>query len=159
MILIMACGNSLRRDDGAGLVLAEKLEGLCLTRQLEVQRISVQQLTPELAGLIASAEVSAVVFVDTRVISTGDSKQKVQVQQLSLGNSSPSSVHHLDSSALMLYAYHLYDKRPPAWTVSVPGLDFGHGEGLSEVSWGAIVEVSDSFVGKMLDIFCKICRR
>jgi hydrogenase maturation protease len=158
MILIMAWGNSLRRDDGAGLVLAEKLEQLCLTRRLKVRRIAVQQPTPELAEIIAGTEVTDVVFVDTRAISKESSKQKIQVQQLSLGNPSPSSGHHLDPSALMLYACRLYDKRPSAWIVSVPGADFGHGEGLSEISRQAIVEVSDAFVGKMLDFSCKIRR-
>jgi len=88
MILIMACGNSLRRDDGAGLVLAEKLEQLCLARRLKAQRIAVQQLTPELAELIAGAEVSGVMFADTRVITTQSSEQRIQVQQLSFENAS-----------------------------------------------------------------------
>ena len=159
MVLIMACGNSLREDDGAGLVLAEKLEQLCLARRLKVQRIAVQQLTPELAEIIAGSEVSDVVFVDTRVITTGRGKPKVEVQHLSLGDASSSLGHHLDPSALMLYACRLYDKRPCAWNVSVPGSDFGHGERLSEISRQAVAEVSDSFVGKMLDFSCKICRQ
>jgi hydrogenase maturation protease len=156
MILIMACGNSLRRDDGAGLILAEKLEQICLARRLKVQRIAVQQLTPELAEIIVGAEVSDVVFVDTRVITTKGSKQKIQVQQLYLGNVSPSSGHHLDPAALMLYASHLYDKKPRAWKVSVPGSDFGHGEGLSKIARQAIIEASDSVAAKMLDFSCKI---
>lgn len=151
MILIVACGNSLRRDDGVGLLLAEKLERLCLVRRSNVQRITVQQLTPELADIIAGAEVSDVVFVDTGVITTANDKPNIQVQQMSPGNASPSSGHHMDPSALMLYACCLYDKRPRAWQVSVPGVDFGHGEGLSEISRQAIVEVSDLVAAKMLD--------
>jgi len=158
MILIIACGNSLRRDDGAGLVLAEKLEQLCRRYRLKAQCIAVQQLTPELAGIIAGAEVSDVVFVDAGIITRAGSKPEIRVQQLSLGNASPSSGHHLDPEALMIYACGLYDKKPRAWKVSVPGLDFDHGEGLSEISRQAIAEASESVAAKMLEFSVKICR-
>ena len=39
MILIIAYGNSLRGDDGAGLVLAERLEEAWQGRQVEVERV------------------------------------------------------------------------------------------------------------------------
>ena len=156
MILIMACGNSLRRDDGAGLLLAEKLEELYLARQLKVHRIAVQQLTPELSEIISDDAVSKIVFVDTRVVKTGSRKQAIQIQQLPNGNASPSCGHHLDPLALMIYACRLFGKRPPAWKVSVPGVDFGHGEGLSEISRRAIVEVQDSVAAKMLDFPAKL---
>jgi hydrogenase maturation protease len=155
MVLIVACGNSLRRDDGAGLLFAEQLEQLCLARRLKAQCITVQQLTPELAEIIAGAEVSDVVFIDTRVTTTKGRKQKIQVKHLYLGNSSPSSGHHLDPAALMLYAYHLYDKKPRAWKVSVPGSDFGHGEGLSEIARQEVIEASDSVAAKVFDFSCK----
>jgi ferredoxin len=73
------------------------------------------------------------------------------VQTHSQRNDSPSCGHHLDPLALMIYACHLFGKRLPAWKVSVPGVDFGHGDELSEISRQAIVEVQDSVVAKMLD--------
>lgn len=155
MILIMACGNSLRRDDGAGLLFAEKLEQLCIHHRLKAQRMAVQQLTPELAEIIAGAEVSDMVFVDTRVIATESGNQKIQVQQLSIGNASPSSGHHLAPAALMLYVGRLYDKWPSTWLVSIPGVDFGHGEGLSEVSRQAIDGVLDAFCIYGAELFSK----
>ncbi|MEZ4766952.1 MAG: hypothetical protein R2844_00805 [Caldilineales bacterium] len=66
MILIIAYGNSLREDDGAGLVLAEKLEPLLRRFAVDARRIETQQLLPELAAEIAASQPHAVVFVDTR---------------------------------------------------------------------------------------------
>ncbi len=46
-LLLIACGNSLRRDDGAGLLLAEIIEREWQSKGIEVQRITVQQLLPD----------------------------------------------------------------------------------------------------------------
>ncbi len=131
MIQIIACGNNLRRDDGAGLVLAELLEKEWRSRQIEVERISVHQLTPELAADIARAEVTAVVFVDTRVVTRDEPDEGLQARPIAVDTASPSMGHHLDPATLLAYARLLYDKHLPAWQITVPGFDFGHGEGLS----------------------------
>ena len=67
MILIIAYGNDLREDDGAGLVLAEQLASVWQVKGLTVQSVAVQQLAPELAADIAGEDVTAVIFVDTRM--------------------------------------------------------------------------------------------
>jgi Ni,Fe-hydrogenase maturation factor len=72
VILIIAYGNSLRRDDGAGLILGEKLEDALRKRGLSVSHIAVHQLTPDLALSVAAENVAAVVFVDTRVSDAGE---------------------------------------------------------------------------------------
>jgi hydrogenase maturation protease len=132
MILIIGYGNSLRRDDGAGLALAERLEQLCRTRrQLAVERLTSHQLTPEMALEIARPEVTAVVFVDTRVAASGETELALRVEPLSAAEASPSVGHHLSPTALLAYASQLYGHAPPAWQVTIPGLDFDHGEGLS----------------------------
>jgi hydrogenase maturation protease len=134
MILLIGYGNDLRRDDGAGLVLAEIIEQAWQTGQVAVKRLSVHQLTPELAEDIAGPEVSAVVFVDTRAAVAGETNLSVQIQPLQLGPQSPSLGHHLDPAALLLYAGRLYGRQPPTWLVTVPGTDFSHGEGLSRTT-------------------------
>jgi len=144
MILLIACGNSLRRDDGAGLVLAELLEKSWRLSNCRVQRISVHQLTPELAELIAAERAAAVVFFDSRVTTEKQGKHGVEVRRLALRSSSPSLGHHCNPETMMLYARWLYGKSMPCWIVSVPGSDFGHGEGLSEVAHKAIAEALDS---------------
>ena len=66
MILLIAYGNPLRRDDGAGHVLADRLEKTWRGQGLAVQRLDVLQLTPELATEIADPAVDLVVFADAQ---------------------------------------------------------------------------------------------
>jgi hydrogenase maturation protease len=140
MILLIGCGNSLRRDDGAGLVLAELLERNWRSGPQEVQRVSVHQLTPDLAEYIARKEVSVVVFVDSRVAITGARGFQVQVHKLDVEDSFSTTSHHMDPKTVMLYLQRLYGKNPRSWTVTVPGLDFDHGEGLSQIARTAIAD-------------------
>ena len=66
MILLIAYGNPLRQDDGAGLRLAERMAERWQAAETPLRHLAVQQLTPELAVEIAQPGVAAVVFVDTR---------------------------------------------------------------------------------------------
>ena len=140
MILIIAYGNSLRRDDGAGLVLAEILEQTLRAHHLKVERLSAQQLTPELAADIAGDEVSTVVFVDTRAVLFNENQPRVQIEPLGPGANSPSAGHHLNAPTLLIYAYHLYRKQPPAWQITIPGIDFEHGQQFSQLTQIALNE-------------------
>lgn len=132
MILIIAYGNSLRRDDGAGLLLAERLEQAWQACQVEVKRLVVQQLTPELTLEVARAEVSAIVFVDTRVVLPSETEPGVQIYPVNAIQPDPTVGHHLNPAVLLAYTDLLYGKHLPAWLVTAPGVDFGHGEGLSQ---------------------------
>ena len=131
MLLIIGYGNSLWRDDGAGLALAERLESLCRARGLPVERLELHQLLPELAPEIARPEVTAVIFVDTRLAVPDDPAPALDLSPVEADPTSPSVGHHLDPAALLLYADHLYGHRPPAWRLTIPGVDFDHGEGFS----------------------------
>jgi hydrogenase maturation protease len=132
VILIIGYGNSLRRDDGAGLILAENLETVLRERELDVERIAAHQLTPDLALAVAAVDVAAVVFVDTRVAMAEDRQMDLQIQPLGAEECSQSLGHHLGPSVVLTYARLLYDKCPPAWLLTAPGVDFDHGEGLSD---------------------------
>ncbi len=142
MILIISCGNSFRRDDGAGFVLGEKIEKALLDRCHRVQRIAVHQLTPELAEPIAGEEVLAVIFTDTRAAGPGDSL-RLQFRPVPSCCRSQGLGHTLSAGEVMAYAHRLYGKGPPAWVATVPGVDFEHGEGLSPVSLAALNEPGD----------------
>lgn len=132
LILLVAWGNDLRGDDGAGLYLAARLEGRWRRLGLAVRRLAVLQLVPELAAAIAAPEVAAVVFVDTRV-ATAEGDLAVGVTPLTAATeAAPALGHHLDPASLLTYATLLREgPLPPAWLVTVPGLVFAHGRGLS----------------------------
>lgn len=142
MILIIAYGNDLREDDGAGLVLAEQLASVWQVKGLTVQSVAVQQLAPELAADIAGEDVTAVIFVDTRM-TTSPFDLSVAVVPLQPGTElSPSMGHHVQPNVLLAYAQALYvtETVPPAWLVTVPGTRFGYGETISDVALSAIRE-------------------
>lgn len=134
MILIIAYGNSLRRDDGAGLLLGQMLEEALRARGLEVTRHAMHQLTPDVALSVAAEEVAAVVFVDTRVAEPGEEQLALQLCLLPSDQSTPNLGHQVGASTIMTYARLLYEKTPSAWLLTVPGVDFDHGEGLSELT-------------------------
>jgi hydrogenase maturation protease len=140
-VLIIAYGNSLRRDDGAGFVLGGVVERLLSEAGLQVKRIDSHQLEPEFALDISGEQVSAVLFIDTRAVpETSDADDlRVQFHRVAPAeNSSPGLGHHMNASILLTYARHLFKKEPPAWLITVPGTDFDHGEGLSETTLEAI---------------------
>ncbi|MCE5336948.1 MAG: hydrogenase maturation protease [Desulfobacteraceae bacterium] len=133
MILILAYGNSLRRDDGAGFVLADLIERLLADAGAEVERIDSHQLTPELSLDIAGQDVASVLFIDTRAVPGPSDDLRVHVERISAPGTGASGVgHNLDASIVLAYARGLFGKEPPAWLITVPGFDFEHGEGLSE---------------------------
>ena len=138
MILIIAYGNSLRRDDGAGLILGQKLEEALRQRGLAVECIDVHQLTPDLALSVAADAVAAVVFVDTRVAAAEAGQTDLLVHPLGAEHGSQSLGHHVGPAAILTYARLLYDRSPPAWLLTAPGFDFDHGEGLSDAAERAL---------------------
>ena len=145
MLLIIAWGNSLRRDDGAGLRLGEMLEEFRRKQNRPATCIAVHQLTPELALEIARDDVSAVLFADARdaAAEAGGPPPEILVRPLMEEPRGPVLGHHLDPAAVMACARILYHKAPPAWIATVPGVDFGHGEGLSALAEAALLRLPE----------------
>jgi hydrogenase maturation protease len=138
-LLFIAYGNTLRRDDGAGLALAEKVRPLLCKQGWLVDLIAVQQLTPELALEIADPALQAVCFFDT---AAEPHSTAIQLQPVDAQQSAPVLGHHLIPSALLLYARRLYGVCPPAWLVTVPGYDFDLGEGFSAKTAAYLADVT-----------------
>jgi hydrogenase maturation protease len=125
---MIAYGNTLRRDDGAGIALAERMVAHWQSLGRPVRLITDSQLLPEMAELVAGEHVKALVFVDTSADRDG---RCIQVSDIDLDSPTPSSGHQLGPSALLVYAALLYGRQPRAWLVTIPGHDFTHGEGFS----------------------------
>lgn len=137
MVLVIGYGNTLRWDDGAGVALAERIERVLLARGVAVDCLIAHQLTPEMSETIAGASVEAVVFVDTRLVS-GNGDGVLRAERLDGMGNSPGMGHHLDPCTLLLLARELFGRVPPAWLVTVPGVDFQHGEGFSVLTRNAL---------------------
>lgn len=128
-ILLIGYGNMYRRDDGAGLVLAEKLAAYWSSEGIRTRLLTSSQLLPEMACDIADDNSAHVLFIDATA-SAGDAG--IQVSPIELDITSPSLGHHLGPTTLMSFAALLFGSHPHAWLVTVPGIDFDHGEGFSK---------------------------
>lgn len=138
--VVIGYGNTLRRDDGAGPRVAELLAA---SKRPGVAVWNVHQLTPELAEALAGADVA--VFVD---VAAQPVDAEVRVQEIEPDPSSAGALGHVSDPRVLLYlAEALHGRRArPCWLVTIPGVDFEHGEGLSAVAEAgvsaALVEVS-----------------
>ncbi len=121
--LILACGNTLRGDDGVGPRLAAWAEQRFHDKP-EVQIIERQQWTPDLAADIANAD--SVLFVDASVSS---SPGHVNLLPVSSRVEKPvSDSHSLDPSQLLSLTRSLYGTikaHAMLLTIGVGSTDFG----------------------------------
>jgi hydrogenase maturation protease len=154
LYLIIGIGNTLRRDDGAGLWLAEAVAGALAERGKAVEIRLLQQLLPEMAEEIHELGAQTVLIADCSA--GGPGAEGGGVQRLSCGfsggepaagGSTGMGSHGLGAAALIELAKRLYGFGGEAWLATVPGVDFDHGEGLSPVTKQAIDELIPSIVG------------
>ncbi len=105
--LILACGNTLRSDDGVGPWLANwAYERFACEPGVRV--LSRQQWTPELAEDTARAQ--SVLFIDCSVESPAGSLRLVSVEPSTTGQGL--STHHLGAPELLALSVELYNSMP-----------------------------------------------
>ena len=105
--LVLACGNTLRGDDGVGPWLADWARHRFSDRP-GFRVICRQQWTPELAEDIARA--GSVLFIDCSLDSAPGS---VSLSPIAPNPQSPSlATHHLSAPELLALACGLYDAQP-----------------------------------------------
>jgi hydrogenase maturation protease len=105
--LILACGNTLRGDDGVGPFLAEWAEDR-FREVPEVRVIARQQWTPELAEEIALA--ASVLFIDCSIQSAAGSVEVVPVEPAAPAQGL--ATHHLGAAELLDLGRELFDSLP-----------------------------------------------
>lgn len=132
-VLIIGYGNPLRRDDGIGWVVAQRLANDLDTHAIQV--VACHQLTPDLAEPVSRA--AQVIFIDARA---DGMVGQVSCQWLPPDLAAlPTSAHHLTPAALLAWSSALYGASPgAAWVISVNGACFDYGEGLSPAVTSAL---------------------
>ena len=105
--LILACGNTLRGDDGVGPWLANWAEAR-FRAQAVVQVLCRQQWTPELAKDVAHAE--SVLFIDWSVESGPGSVRLVSIEPAA--GDAGLATHHLGAAELLDLGRKLYASLP-----------------------------------------------
>jgi hydrogenase maturation protease len=125
-VLIIACGNPLRGDDAVAWRIAESLASHTVSSDVEI--VTSQQLTPEMAESVSRAE--SVVFVDTSAAEPPGSLSVVPIAAAE--DRSASMTHRLTPTAILAMSNALYGKGPlHAFLLTVGGESFDLSKGLS----------------------------
>jgi hydrogenase maturation protease len=125
-LLVLACGNPLRGDDGAAWRIAQALEESIHDLSADIR--TLQQLTPELAEPISKAQT--VLFVD---IAAGVDSGRVSLESVEAAASAPPNLTHVfNPPALLAFSQMLYGKTPGrALLLTVGGNSFDFSDELS----------------------------
>jgi hydrogenase maturation protease len=155
-VLIIGFGNTLRRDDGAGAVVARLLAA---DPRLAVDDVEIQeryQLLPEMA--LDFAEASLVVFVDADVRGLPGSIEIHEIDPETAARSDAdargepgASSHHVGGGELVALAATLTGRAPRAVAVGIGVADLEIGEGLSapvEAALPKVVEIVADLVAE-----------
>lgn len=130
--LVIGYGNSLRRDDGAGPEVAQRLRELALPG---VEVIEAHQLLPEHAERLS--HFKRAIFVDASVEEDLD---EVALRPVAPDADAGIDAHASDPGGLLALAELLFDGAPDSWIVRLPVEDLGIGEGLSNTAAAAVRE-------------------
>lgn len=127
-ILLLGIGNTLRRDDGVGPLLAERLSD-----HSSIESLAVHQLCPEHIEWFHDRR--QVIFADAAVDCPQLLWQSVDSRSDQI---SERLGHHQHPAGLMALFSALYGNPPTAKLLQMPAVDFGYGEGLSPVSMAGL---------------------
>lgn len=137
MYAVIGYGNVLRRDDGAGLVLAQKISDILKRNDCDVLHLTTHQLTPELIYDLNAPKLNGVLFVDTRV---GVVDAAVAVEPVFREIDQPTVGHQMTPETFLILLEGILGVQVQAWMVSVPGWDFEFGEEISKKTQHALDE-------------------
>jgi hydrogenase maturation protease len=139
-VLIVAYGNPFRGDDGVAWRAADALCGKFPESKVDI--LCLHQLAPELAETASRFE--RVIFVDAASKQTGE-LGKIRVEQIRAEaiskNEGAAFGHSLSPAAVLALAANLYGARPQAFSVTVTGQNFGHGDQLSRSVTAALPDL------------------
>lgn len=120
-VLLIACGNPLRRDDGVAADVVERIGHI--DPQADIRLL--HQLTPELAAEFAG--YSAIVFVDA-----DEAAREARIEKLERQRSSGALSHHFHPAAIVDLARSMFDFHGDAFLCHIPAMDLSPGCGLTK---------------------------
>jgi hydrogenase maturation protease len=124
-ICIIGYGNPMRRDDGIGAFVAERLRSAADRR---TRILAFHQLDPLALDEVQEADVLILVDATIEDLDNGIRWNKVRSRKPQFSH----TTHHMKPSGFVALLEWLYHRTPETWVVSVKGEDFGHGAGLTE---------------------------
>lgn len=134
--LVLACGNTVRGDDGLGPWLAQWASER-FSSEAGLRVLSTQQWTPELAEEVAQAR--AVLFLDCAIDSPPGAVRLLAVEPTPTAHHL--ATHHLGAPQLLALARELYGSLPSeAYLLSVGAGSTAFGESFSPAVAAALPE-------------------
>ncbi len=121
-LLIFGYGNPGRGDDGLGPAIAERIE---LLERPGIVVETPMQLNLEDAALVAEAK--SVLFIDADV----SLQAPFALREAAPAGRIEFTSHAMSPGALLAVCADYFAPPPPAWVLSVKGVEFGVGEGMS----------------------------
>ncbi len=144
-IRIIGWGNVGRGDDGAALMLLDRLAEMGVEAYPDVTLHAHHQLGPEVAVDMADAEV--VVFVDAHV-DTERAALSFDVVQADTGGALDS--HHCSPAMLLALCRSMGLRTPAAYVLAIRAYDCSFGDGLSRET-GELVDRGVELLSQRLD--------
>jgi hydrogenase maturation protease len=142
--LVIGYGNSLRRDDAIGVMVADAVERRSDPR---IRTTKVPQLTPDLCAELTSFEVA--IFVDARL---DRPEAGVLCEEIvPSGDGQSATIHAIDPRWLVSLTQAVYGRCARCWMVSLPTEDHGFGEGLSSLAERSIPDALAMIAGLIDD--------
>ena len=138
--LILGYGNTLRGDDGAGRVVAERLQAII--RDPNVEILSLHQLTPDLMVNLSRADHA--IFIDASA--TGRPGGYVCLP-LYPAPQCAQFTHHASPETLLAGSRSLYGRCPEATLYLIPGQEFELSDRLS----GAVQAAASQLVAHLAE--------
>jgi hydrogenase maturation protease len=150
MILVIGYGNPLCGDDGIGPCAVEHMALGNDEAHLDVEYLSLRQLTPELAEPISRAQ--AVIFVDATVDGTSGEIRCTELLQPtdSLQTTQGAFTHHVSADLLLESALLLYGNCPAAYLYTISGENFMLGDFPSEKVEAALPSLLEQLKARIL---------
>lgn len=141
-VLVIGYGNTLRRDDGAGVAAAARLadalpQTLLAERQVEI--VTCRQLLPDLCEDLAACGLA--VFIDAAIdVPAGMVRCERLASDASAG--AGGGLHVMSPCGLLGMAAALYGRAPQAQLWSIGAADLDVGEELSSQVQQAVAQVA-----------------
>jgi hydrogenase maturation protease len=126
-IIFFGIGNVGRQDDGLGIRFIESLESIPLPSHIGLE--GNYQLNAEDA--LAISEYDIVVFVDATMAPQARAPYEIRAVQPSAEVSF--STHAMSMGSVLAFCQQLYNKRPKAYSLAIPGSAWNMTAGLSEI--------------------------
>jgi len=125
--VLIAYGNRLRGDDGAGAVAGDIVKAWGLP---DVEVLTIQQLVPELIDDMKQAQ--RILFVDAAI--PGGIEGGFHAGMVTPVRSRPAIGHYETPAQLLALLQDLEGVTPEAWLITIAGSSFDHGEQISRIA-------------------------